>query len=300
MSKNTVYRRVQSGAEWCDVLSCLSFCGVCEVNMVYFLTFVVQCVVYNTLLVIMKMIENAINRYMERNGCRSMCCKAALIDMDGVLYDSMPHHAEAWYRTISPLGIDCTPEDFFLLEGSTRKRTINKFFNRAYGHDASEELSLALYEEKVRQFRAMGEVHRMPCADVMIAALLARNVRTVLVTGSSQGTLLECLDDDYPLAFNMPYRITGEDVRYGKPSPEPYQMGLKRAGVQPHEAIVIENAPLGVEAGVAAGVFTVAVNTGPIKAQALYDAGADLVFDSMSHFASQVDVLIETINRRSL
>jgi beta-phosphoglucomutase-like phosphatase (HAD superfamily) len=63
---------------------------------------------------------------------------------------------------------------------------------------------------------------------------------------------------------------------------------------------VIENAPLGVEAGVAAGVFTVAVNTGPIKAQALYEAGADLVFDSMSHFASQVDVLIETINRRSL
>lgn len=245
---------------------------------------------------VMTNIKKSIERYMERRGCRSMQCRAALIDMDGVLYDSMPHHAEAWYRTMAPLGIACTREDFFLLEGSTRTRTINMFFNREYGHDAPEEVSLALYEEKVRQFRALGDAERMPGADVVIERLLAHDVRTVLVTGSSQGTLLELLDTDYPRAFNMPYRITGEDVVHGKPSPEPYLMGLQRAGVEAHEAIVIENAPLGVQAGVAAGVFTVAVNTGPIPAQALYDAGADIVFDSMPQFAAHIDELIETIN----
>ena len=245
---------------------------------------------------IMMNIKESVERYMERRGCRSMQCRAALIDMDGVLYDSMPHHAEAWYRTIAPLGIACTREDFFLLEGSTRTRTINMFFNREYGHDAPEEVSLALYEEKVRQFRALGDAERMPGADVMIERLLSSGVRTVLVTGSSQGTLLELLDTDYPRAFNMPYRITGEDVKHGKPSPEPYLMGLQRAGVEAHEAIVIENAPLGVQAGVAAGVFTVAVNTGPIPAQALYDAGADIVFDSMPQFATHIGELIETIN----
>ena len=245
---------------------------------------------------IMMNIKESVERYMERRGCRSMQCRAALIDMDGVLYDSMPHHAEAWYRTIAPQGIACTREDFFLLEGSTRTRTINMFFNREYGHDAPEEVSLALYEEKVRQFRALGDAERMPGADVMIERLLSSGVRTVLVTGSSQGTLLELLDTDYPRAFNMPYRITGEDVKHGKPSPEPYLMGLQRAGVEAHEAIVIENAPLGVQAGVAAGVFTVAVNTGPIPAQALYDAGADIVFDSMPQFATHIGELIETIN----
>lgn len=245
-------------------------------------------------------IKEAVKRYLERRGLASMECCAALIDMDGVLYDSMPHHAEAWYRTIAPLGIACTREDFFLLEGSTRTRTINMFFNREYGHDAPEDISLALYEEKVRQFRALGEASRMPAADKMIASLLAHDVRTVLVTGSSQGTLLELLDTDYPRAFNMPYRITGEDVKHGKPSPEPYLMGLQRAGVESHQAIVIENAPLGVEAGVAAGIFTVAVNTGPIPAQALYDAGADIVFDSMPHFAEHVDELIEIVNTTQL
>jgi beta-phosphoglucomutase-like phosphatase (HAD superfamily) len=77
-------------------------------------------------------------------------------------------------------------------------------------------------------------------------------------------------------------------------------MGLQRAGVAAHEAIVIENAPLGVEAGVAAGVFTVAVNTGPIPASALYDAGADIVFDSMPHFAAHIDKLIEVVNTTKL
>lgn len=241
-------------------------------------------------------IEKTVRRYIERVGCASMSCKAALIDMDGVLYDSMPNHVEAWYRTIAPLGIDCCREEFFLLEGSTRTRTINLLFNRAYGHDAPEEVSLALYAEKVRQFRLLDAVEPMPGADAVIDVLLSHNVRTVLVTGSSQGTLLECLDDDYPRAFNVPYRITGEDVKNGKPSPEPYLMGLQRAEVLPNEAIVIENAPLGVEAGVAAGVFTVAVNTGPIPPQALYDAGADIVFDSMSHFATHLPQLIDAIN----
>lgn len=246
------------------------------------------------------MYKKIIEQYMQRHSHTSMHCRAALIDMDGVLYDSMPHHAEAWYNTIAPLGIDCTPEDFFLLEGSTRRRTINMFFNRTYGHDAPEELSVALYNEKVRQFQLLGEVGPMLHANDMIASLLAHDVRTVLVTGSSQGTLLERLDEDYPAAFNEPYRITGEDVTHGKPHPEPYLMGLQRAKVAPHEAIVIENAPLGVQAGVAAGVFTIAVNTGPISAQALYDAGANIVFDSMQHFATHIDELITTINESTL
>ncbi len=58
-------------------------------------------------------------------------------------------------------------------------------------------------------------------------------------------------------------------------------MGLEKAGVQANEAIVVENAPIGVQAGTAAGIFTVAVNTGPLDKQVLLDAGADLLFPSM-------------------
>lgn len=45
--------------------------------------------------------------------------------------------------------------------------------------------------------------------------------------------------------------------------------------------MVVENAPLGVEAGHKAGIFTIAVNTGPLDGQVLLDSGADLLLPSM-------------------
>ncbi len=235
-------------------------------------------------------------RYMQQHNTASLHIKAALIDMDGVLYDSMPNHTEAWYRTISALGIPCNRDEFYLFEGMTRRDTINILFNRAYGHDAPEDISKQLYNEKVRHFCTLPAPLPMPGAAQMLQALQRHHIQPVLVTGSSQGQLLKRLQDDYPDVFVEPYRITGEDVKHGKPNPEPYLTGLERAGVKANEAIVIENAPLGVKAGAAAGIFTVAVNTGPIPAQSLYEAGANVVFDSMPGFAEQIDSFILALN----
>jgi beta-phosphoglucomutase-like phosphatase (HAD superfamily) len=68
-------------------------------------------------------------------------------------------------------------------------------------------------------------------------------------------------------------------------------MALEKAGIQAHEAIVVENAPLGVRAGVAAGIFTVAVNTGPLPESALLDEGANLLFPSMPDFNEHWEAL---------
>ena len=75
--------------------------------------------------------------------------------------------------------------------------------------------------------------------------------------------------------------VTAFDVRHGKPNPEPYLKGLQKADVCAGEAMVVENAPLGVKAAVAAGIFTAAVNTGPIPDEQLRKAGANLIFPDM-------------------
>ena len=67
--------------------------------------------------------------------------------------------------------------------------------------------------------------------------------------------------------FHKELMVTAFDVKYGKPNPEPYLMALKKGGLKADEAVVIENAPLGVEAGHKAGIFTIAVNTGPLDGQ---------------------------------
>lgn len=70
---------------------------------------------------------------------------------------------------------------------------------------------------------------------------------------------------------------------------------MEKAGVNAAEAVVVENAPLGVRAGKAAGIFTIAVNTGPLDPQVLKDAGADIVLPSMSALAENFDAILSQI-----
>lgn len=99
--------------------------------------------------------QDAIMNYMRRNDLMSFAPIAALIDMDGTLYDSMGHHADAWHRMMSEIGIDCDRDEFFMYEGRTGVDTINILFRRAYGHDASPEQAKELYKRKTVLFSEM-------------------------------------------------------------------------------------------------------------------------------------------------
>ncbi|MDE6340552.1 MAG: HAD-IA family hydrolase [Muribaculaceae bacterium] len=217
--------------------------------------------------------------------------KVALIDMDGVIYDSMKYHAKAWKRLMDEAGVPCEPEDIYIYEGMTGPAVINLLYQRAFGHGVSEEKAHEMYALKTKYFREIGNNDPMPGTDRMLKALERHGIRRVLVTGSSQASLIENINKDYPGAIMPGDRVTALDVTNGKPDPEPYLKGLAIAGVKPEEAIVIENAPLGVRAGKGAGVFTVAVTTGPVPREAFEKEGADRIFTSMPAFADYLDSL---------
>lgn len=237
--------------------------------------------------------EQAKVSYMKRNGFNEFCPKAALIDMDGVLYDSMPKHAEAWYKLSMELGLICKKEEFFLYEGMTGYATINLLFKRAFGREVSREEAAELYKRKAAYFVELGEPEMMPGAMQMLQHLKENGIERVLVTGSGQKSVLDRISHDYPGLFAENMRITAHDVEHGKPNPEPYLKGLEKAGVKANEAIVIENAPLGVEAGSGAHCFTIGLTTGPVPEKDLRDSGADLIFPSMNDFATSIDMLIK-------
>lgn len=240
--------------------------------------------------------QQAVINYMARNELMSFAPAAALIDMDGTLYDSMGHHADAWKRMISELGIECDRDEFFMYEGRTGPDTINILFRRAFGHDATPEQAKELYRKKTVYFSEMPPVEPMPYAREMVRTLLEHHVTTVLVTGSGQNTLLSRLDADYPGAFPPDRRVTGHDVSHGKPHPEPFLKGMAIAGVHSENSIAIDNAPLGVMAGAASGAFTIGVTTGPIPEKALWDAGADIVYPSMKALAENIHKLLVNPN----
>ena len=134
----------------------------------------------------------------------------------------------------------------------------------------------------------------MPGAKEVLEHVRKEGLTPVLVTGSGQPSLLNRLDNHFPGAFTPETMVTAFNVTNGKPHPEPFLKGLQRGGnLQPYQAIVIENAPLGVEAAVGAGIFTIAVNTGPLPDSVLTDAGAAVVFHSMPELLEAMPEILE-------
>lgn len=218
--------------------------------------------------------------------------RAALIDMDGVLYDSMPRHADAWMQLMKEAGLDVPRESFFRMEGMTGAATIRKIYSDAQLEIPSDSEIKRLYARKSELFREYGSRKVMPGAKLLLDFFRQHNVITVLVTGSGQQSLLSSIDEDFPCSFHSEHRVTANDVINGKPSPEPYLRGLEKAGTSIDDTIVIENAPLGIKSGVAAGCFTIGVTTGPLKAMELYDAGANVVFPDMNALADAFQSII--------
>lgn len=241
--------------------------------------------------------QKAVAAYEARTGHRP-AVGAALIDMDGVLYDSMPRHAAAWRQMTSEAGLDIPADEFFLYEGMTGRATIRLLWRRHLGRTPSREECEALYARKTALFAANPERPVMPGAPAMLAELRDAGIQRVLVTGSGQASLITSLAADFPGIFSPDRMVTANDVRHGKPDPEPYLQGLRKAGVRPWQAMVIENAPLGVESGHRAGCFTVAVATGPVPHTALREAGADLVFPSMPDFAEALPSLLLLLHEK--
>ena len=225
--------------------------------------------------------KKAIKEYLKRTNQTEFYLKAVLFDMDGVLFDSMPFHAEAWKKAMEQEGIYADVKEYLANEGRTAKQTVNIFFEKNNKPPATDEEIKSIYKVKEALFNQYPPVEKMPGAYSLIQQMKENGLLLGVVTGSAQGSLLKRLPEDYPSAFDESVIVTALDVKYGKPNPEPYLMGLQKAGVQKNEAIVIENAPLGVESAVKAGIFTIAVNTGKLDKQLLIAAGADLVFDSM-------------------
>lgn len=237
--------------------------------------------------------SDAIIAHIKAKGLQKLDINTALIDMDGVLYDSMKYHTLAWLKLANDLGIEATRDEFYLYEGMTGAAIINLLFNRSFGKGVDAEEAKRLYEIKAKYFLEVGEVETMPYADKMLCILRDNGIARVLVTGSGQASILEKLDIDYPQLFDKDKRVTAHDVVNGKPHPEPYLRGIEKAGCKPEDCIVIENAPLGVQAGKAAGCFVIGITTGPIPKDEMYNAGANIVFSSMQHFAEQLPELIE-------
>lgn len=242
------------------------------------------------------MYKDSIDNYLRTHHHTEIKLKAVLFDMDGVLFDSMPYHAEAWHKVMCEHQMPLSREEAYLHEGRTGASTINIVCQRELNREPSQEEIESIYKEKTIAFNSFPEAKHMPGAKEVLGKVKANGLTPMVVTGSGQSSLLNRLENNFPDTFKQDLMVTAFDVKYGKPNPEPYLMALAKGNLKPNEAIVVENAPLGVEAGVAAGIFTIAVNTGPLDDEVLLNAGANLLFPSMRAFSDAWEELYKAFN----
>jgi len=227
------------------------------------------------------MFSAQIKKFIQLNKYPDFQPKAIFFDMDGVLYDSMGSHASAWVAALKKMGLPFTENEAYMNEGRTGSSTIDGVFVKEYGRKATDEEKHTIYKLKSELFETFKHSEKIPFVNDLLQKIKLQKLEIYVVTGSGQPSLIDNLEISFPGFFQKKKMITAYDVQFGKPHPEPYLMALKKTGLNPWEVAVIENAPLGVESSSKAGLFTIAVNTGPLEPSVLSESGANIVFNSM-------------------
>jgi HAD superfamily hydrolase (TIGR01509 family) len=180
-------------------------------------------------------------------------------------------------------GLPFTAYDCYINEGRTGESVIREAFQKALGRDATQEEVKTIYAEKSAYYHQLLQTTTptIPGVADVLQFVKEQGHQIWVVTGSGMRTLLDSLNEVFPSIFQQDQMITAFDVTQGKPHPEPYLKAWERSGLPKEQCLVIENAPLGVRSGKAAGLTVYAVNTGILKREDLLQAGADMVFDSM-------------------
>lgn len=200
--------------------------------------------------------------------------RAVIFDMDGVITDTMRYHVSAMQAALRQAGVMITPLDVLVREGMPGEDMIRELLN-LYGQPSPEALVRRLVDYKKKAF---GEIvkHRFVTGSRTFTRRLKRQgIALALVSGSASGELDQILPKSMKSRFDM--IVTGDDGERGKPAAEPYCRALAGLRIKPGEAVVVENAPLGVESAHRAGLRCIALTT---TLEKKYFKEADWVYES--------------------
>jgi HAD superfamily hydrolase (TIGR01509 family) len=126
--------------------------------------------------------------------------------------------------------------------------------------------------------------------DALTAAGVALAIGSSGVRKNLELTVAECgLDGRFAAIAAL------EDITRGKPDPQVFLVAAEKAGVSPDCTVVFEDAPVGIQAARAAGMYAVGLTTSH-PADTLRSAGADEVVESLVNYP--VPAMLERLARR--
>ena len=202
--------------------------------------------------------------------------QAVIFDLDGVLTDTAEYHFLAWKQLATQLGIEFSRADNELLKGVDRMGSLELILQLGQ-KQLSQDDKLMLAEQKNAEYlklvQLMSPADLFPGVLPLFSSLKAAGVKTALASASKNAALvLQKLG--IPALFD--YVADSNLIKNGKPDPEIFLTCAEALGVKPERCIGVEDAPAGVTAIKAAGMYALGIGEPHALTQ------ADLVIPAIS------------------
>jgi mannitol-1-/sugar-/sorbitol-6-phosphatase len=207
--------------------------------------------------------------FMEINGSTYFECDGVLFDLDEVLIDSTGNIMRHWQVWADRNSIDINE----INRVAHGLRTIETM-RLVAPHLDSEKEAYLFFETELEDTSGIVAIEGAK----EILSRLPANAWAIVTSGCLELVKVRLAKAGLPFPK---FLVTADDVRDGKPSPEPYLAGAKRLGLDPRLCIVIEDAPAGVEAGKKAGMRVIGI-TSTNSRDALLEKGADLILENLA------------------
>ena len=203
--------------------------------------------------------------------------KAVLFDFDGVVAETMPYHVKAWQQAFVENKIEITREDIYFQEGQIANE-IARNLAKEKGLFLDESELEQIVKNKRAIYKNITKAQVYPATKKIVSQLKQMSIKLGLVTGSILPNMVVVTGEAFLKNFDV--IVTGDSVTNNKPHPEPYLTAARKLNVEPKECVVIENAPLGIQAAKSAGMYCIALKT-TIKDEH-YLKEADLIVEDVS------------------
>lgn len=216
--------------------------------------------------------------------------KGIIFDMDGVLVDSEPAITYAAIKVLRRLGVEAKEEEFKPYTGMGDDKFIGGVLE-SHGGSYHPEYKAEAYDIYCQT--ATERVKVFPWSKAIITALHDKGYAVCVASASDIRKVecnLACIGVDLSLFDAI---VTGSDVERKKPAPDIFLKAAQKAGLSPENCLVAEDAVSGIMAAKTAGMTAVAVTTS-FSEQALREAGADYVLDSLITLPTLADGVLRT------
>lgn len=222
--------------------------------------------------------------------------KGVLLDLDGVLYDSMKHYEIAWKKGFNEINMDVPVEEVYIHEGNSAIDTVKELSMKYRNKQPTDSEIQKVISKRDEVLESLEPPSIYDNAKELLNKIKELGLSMCIVTSSSKPYLKERIVKDFEGLITIENIVNGNDVVYKKPNPDPYLMGSKKLGLQPHQVFAIENAPLGTISAISANIMCICINSGPLDDKILEQYGASAVFKSCGDLLSKIEDIVNTLS----